>query len=289
MTDGEGLLSIDGEPFHGVDDYRVYIMLNPSAKGGETYDCSVEMKTGNWFEYVVKHDGKPYILSTARLIAIDKPIEEAYYDFLVAWEAAVAQHDPSLEEGILLAIKESLMQVDFRDTSRPEFAEELKAAQNTLKEKLSAIDYGKCAGGMFYVGHSHIDVAWLWPLKETERKVGRTYSTVAALMDEYPDYHFVCSQVPLFIYLKENYPSVYEKIKKYVKEGRFEPIGGTWVENDCNVVSGESFVRQCLYGKRFFRDEFGVDVRVGWLPDVFGDSWAMPQIYKKAGIEYYMT
>jgi alpha-mannosidase len=289
MTDGEGLLNIDGQPFHGVDDNRVYILLTSKAEGGETYPCLVEMKTGNYFEYVVKRDGKPYILSEARLVAIDKRVEDVYYDFMVAWESATAQHDSVLKEGMLLATRESLLQVDFRDKSRPEFVDELQAAAKTLKEKLSSINYGDCAGKIFYAGHSHIDVAWLWPLKETARKVGRSYSTVAALMDEYPDYHFVCSQVPLFLYLKDHFPSVYEKIKKYAKEGRFEPIGGTWVENDCNVVSGESFVRQCLYGKRFFKDEFGVDVRVGWLPDVFGDSWAMPQIYKKSGIEYYMT
>ncbi|MBO4547779.1 MAG: alpha-mannosidase, partial [Abditibacteriota bacterium] len=158
-----------------------------------------------------------------------------------------------------------------------------------LAKGLEAIDFHTALGEAVYTGHSHIDVAWLWPLKESMRKVGRTYSTVTSLMDEYPEYCFNCSQVPLYLYLKEHFPSVYKKVKARVKEGRFEPIGGTWVENDTNLLSGESLVRQCLYGQRFFMKEFGRKVRVGWLPDVFGYSYSLPQIYKKSGIDYFMT
>ncbi len=289
MTGGEGLLSIDGQPFHGVDDNRGYILLNKSCQGGESYDCEIEIKTGNYFEYVVTDANQPYLLSECNLIAIDPDIEAAYYDFKVVHEAAASEKNTVLQEAILLAIKDVLHTVDFRDKSAIVFKEKLQSSRALLWDKLGQIKFGDTNAVNFLVGHSHIDVAWLWPLKETMRKVGRTYSTVTALMDEYPDYHFVCSQVPLFLYLKQYFPSVYEKVKARVAEGRFEPIGGTWVENDCNVVSGESLVRQCLYGQRFFRDEFGADVRVGWLPDVFGYSWAMPQIYKKSGLDYFMT
>lgn len=289
MTGGEGLLTVNGEPFHGVDDYRGYILLVNPCRGGETFDLEVEMKTGGYLEYVAKEPGRSYLLSRARLVGIDSAMEDAYYDFLVAHESAASLQDPLVQEAILLAIRDALAEVDFRDKSSPAFRDSLRAARQVLKEKLDAIDFGRCPGTIFFAGHSHIDVAWLWPLRETMRKVGRTYSTVAALMDEFPEYYFVCSQVPLFLYLKEHFPAVYDRIKARIKEGRFEPIGGTWVEHDTNLLSGEAMVRQCLYGKQFFRQEFGVDVRVGWLPDVFGYTWSLPQIYRRAGIDYFMT
>ncbi|MCE5199642.1 alpha-mannosidase [bacterium] len=289
VTGGEGLLCINGEPYHGVDNNRGYILLTPKADGDETYECEIEIKTGGYWEYLPADQSVPYILSSARLMAIDREMEEAYYDFKVAHESAMVAKSQLLKEAILLAIKDSLYEVDFRDKRSPDFKMQLLRAKKALWEKLSEISFDDCPGTIFLTGHSHIDVAWLWPLKETARKTGRTYSTVAALMDEYPYYHFNCSQVPLFLYLKEHFPSVYERVKARVAEGRFEPIGGTWVEHDTNLISGESMVRQCLYGKKFFQNEFGVDVKVGWLPDVFGDSWALPQVYKKAGIEYFMT
>lgn len=288
-TGGEGLLCVDGDPKHGVDDNRGYMVLANPCRGGESYQCEVEMKTGGYLEYVTSDANKPYLLSAARLVAVDAAMEDAYYDFLVAHESAAAVQDPVIQEAILLAIKSALHGVDFRDKSSPSFRDAVRAARETLRANLDAIQFGRSPGTIFFAGHSHIDVAWLWPLRETMRKVGRTYATVAALMDEFPEYHFVCSQVPLFLYLKEYFPAVYGRIKARIKEGRFEPIGGTWVENDTNVVSGESLVRQCLYGKQFFRQEFGVDVRVGWLPDVFGYTWSLPQIYKQAGLDYFMT
>ncbi|MHB9038757.1 MAG: glycoside hydrolase family 38 N-terminal domain-containing protein, partial [Armatimonadota bacterium] len=216
MTGGEGLLRIDGKAFHGVDDNRGYILLTPSASGGEVYPCEIEIKTGNYFEYVVNDATQPYILSVAKLIAVDKQIEDAYYDFKATWDAVAVQKDPVLQEAILLAMKDALHEVDFRDKTSADFRASLTSACKTLRSKLDAIDFGDCPGKNFCVGHSHIDVAWLWPLKETARKVGRTYSTVTALMDEYPDYHFVCSQVPLFLYLKQYFPEVYERVKQRV-------------------------------------------------------------------------
>ena len=290
VTGGEGLLSVNGEPYHGVDDRRGFVLLRKACSGGETLALDIEMKTGGYLEFVAHDERRPYILSNARLVASDPAIEAAYHDFRVAVECAGAVADPTVAEGILQAVKRALGAVDFRQgQAQPLFKEQIDQARSELREMLTAIGYGRLPGSIFFAGHSHIDVAWLWPLRETMRKVGRTYATVTALMDEFPDYYFVCSQVPLFIYLKEHFPSVYERVKARIAEGRFEPIGGTWVEHDTNVPSGESMVRQCLYGKRFFRDEFGVDVRVGWLPDVFGYTWSLPQIYHRAGLDSFMT
>ncbi|MBP5640269.1 MAG: alpha-mannosidase [Victivallales bacterium] len=139
------------------------------------------------------------------------------------------------------------------------------------------------------IGHAHIDVGWLWPVRESIRKAGRTFSSQLMLMEKYPQYHFGASQAELYKMTKDNYPALYEKIKRRVAEGRWEVQGGMWVEADCNIISGESMVRQILHGKNFFMDEFGVDVRTIWIPDVFGYSAAMPQIMLKSGCDYFLT
>ena len=138
---------------------------------------------------------------------------------------------------------------------------------------------------MACVGHTHIDIAWLWSVRQTREKAQRSFATVLHLMDKYPDYKFTSSQCYLYKAVKEENPELYERIKQRIAEGRWEVEGAMWVEADCNLVSGESLVRQILYGKRFMRDEFGVDSKVLWLPDVFGYSAALPQILKLSGVD----
>jgi alpha-mannosidase len=139
------------------------------------------------------------------------------------------------------------------------------------------------------VGHAHIDTAWLWPMRETRRKCARTFSTALALMDEFPDYVFACSQPAQYAWMKETYPSIYQGIRDKVAAGQWEPVGSMWVEADCNLPSGEALVRQFLYGKRFFMQEFGVDTRELWLPDVFGYPASLPQLIAESGGEYFLT
>ena len=139
------------------------------------------------------------------------------------------------------------------------------------------------------VGHAHIDVGWLWPVRESIRKAARTYANQLANIDDYDDYIFGGSQPQLYHFVKEYYPNLFEKIKCRVKEGRWELQGGMWVEADCNLISGESMIRQFVHGKNFFMDEFGVDVKNLWLPDVFGYSAALPQIIRKSGCNYFLT
>ncbi len=139
------------------------------------------------------------------------------------------------------------------------------------------------------VGHAHIDTAWLWPLREARRKVARSWSTQLALMDEYPDYVFAASQPAQYAWMKESYPDIYRRIKEKVAAGRWEPVGGMWVEADCNLPSGESLVRQLLHGKRFFMSEFGYETKILWLPDVFGYPGSLPQLIAEAGCEFFLT
>ncbi|MBO4633092.1 MAG: alpha-mannosidase [Lentisphaeria bacterium] len=158
-----------------------------------------------------------------------------------------------------------------------------------LAEKVFSKSAASTAMTVTCIGHAHIDVGWLWPVSESIRKAARTFSTQLALMERYPDYIFGASQAELYMAIKENYPVLYERIREKVKAGRWEILGGMWVEADCNLISGESMIRQFLYGKNFFMDEFGCDVRDLWIPDVFGYSASMPQIIRKSGCDYFLT
>jgi alpha-mannosidase len=138
-------------------------------------------------------------------------------------------------------------------------------------------------------GNSHIDAAWLWPWTETVDVVRRTFSTALQLMEEYPQYTFTQSTAQYSEWICEKYPALCNQIAEQVKAGRWELVGGMWVEPDLNMLDGESLVRQLLVGKRYFQEKFGVDVRIGWNPDSFGYTWQLPQIYKKSGVDYFVT
>ena len=139
------------------------------------------------------------------------------------------------------------------------------------------------------IGNSHIDMAWLWPWTETVEVVRNTFGTALDLMNEYPDFKFTASTAQAYTWIEEKYPEMFKQIQQRVKEGRWEVIGGMWVEPDLNMPDGESLVRQILYGKNYFKAKFGVDVKIGWNPDSFGYNWQLPQIYRRSGIDYFVT
>lgn len=139
------------------------------------------------------------------------------------------------------------------------------------------------------VGNSHIDMAWLWPWTETVEVVRNTFQSVLDLMREYPDFKFTMSSARTYEWIEEKYPDMFREIEQRVKEGHWEVIGGMWVEPDLNMPAGESLTRQILIGKRYFQSRFGVDIKIGWNPDSFGYNWQLPQIYKKSGMDYFVT
>jgi alpha-mannosidase len=139
------------------------------------------------------------------------------------------------------------------------------------------------------VGNSHIDMAWLWPWTETVELVRNTFRSALDMMHEYPTFHYSASSARAYEWMEEKYPQIFQEIQQRVKEGRWEIVGGMWVEPDLNMPGGESLTRQILIGKRYFKKKFGVDVKIGWNPDSFGYSWQLPQIYKKSGIDYFVT
>ncbi|MBS3818218.1 alpha-mannosidase [bacterium] len=138
-------------------------------------------------------------------------------------------------------------------------------------------------------GNSHIDLAWLWRWRETVEVSQKTFSTVMDHMEEYPHIVYIQSQAQVYKWMEKYYPQVFQRIQKKVKQGRWEIVGGMWAEPDCNLPDGESFIRQILYGKRYFQKKFGVDVKIGWNPDSFGYNWNIPQFYKKSGIHSFVT
>ncbi len=221
-------------------------------------------------------------VAEADLAVCDSELREIYYDFCVIKDFLLCADKKSARYKRLLG--RAYDAACYVTNS----AFEREPVKRILKAELSR----KCGDSSLRVtgiGHAHIDLAWLWPIRETRRKGARTFSNVINLMDRYPDFVFGASQPQLYKWVKEDYPELFEKIKQKVKENRWECQGGMWVEADTNVSGAEPLVRQFLYGKRFFMEEFGVDVRSLWLPDVFGYSAALPQIMKKSGVDYFVT
>ncbi|MBV8438303.1 MAG: alpha-mannosidase [Silvibacterium sp.] len=169
--------------------------------------------------------------------------------------------------------------------NQQKFDASLRQAQSTLEVLRPMMRQAT----LHLTGNSHIDAAWLWPWTETVDVVKRTFSTALQLMNEYPNYTFTQSAAQYNEWMADKYPEMNEQIKKRIKEGRWEIVGGMWVEPDLNMPDGESTARSLLIGKRWFQHEYGVDVRIGWNPDSFGYNWQLPQIYKKSGVDYFVT
>jgi len=165
------------------------------------------------------------------------------------------------------------------------FDASLKQAQSSLENLKPLLQQAT----LHLTGNSHIDAAWLWPWTETVDVVKRTFGTALQLMNEYPDYTYTQSAAQYNAWIADKYPQMNEEIKRRIKEGRWEIVGGMWVEPDLNMPDGEAQVRSILVGKRWFQKEYGVDVRIGWNPDSFGYTWQLPQIYKRSGIDYFVT
>jgi alpha-mannosidase len=193
--------------------------------------------------------------------------------------------NPAADEATLFkAIGEvDLKALDASDQKK--FDASLQQAQSTLDALRPVLQQAT----VHLTGNSHIDAAWLWPVSESVDAVKRTFGTALQLMNEYPDYTYTQSAAQYNEWMAEKYPEMNEQIKRRIKEGRWEVVGGMWVEPDLNMPDGESTARSILLGKRFYQKEYGVDVRIGWNPDSFGYNWQLPQIYKKSGIDYFVT
>ena len=228
-----------------------------------------------------------YTLARAEIQAVDEVVESYYNDICLVSEAIGNIDDQAVKEKVYAAFDESLHAIDF-DFEDPIVRASFARATKILWDGLNSVKWTS-QGEVIMTGHSHIDVAWLWTTKEVQRKCARTFSNSIELLKRYPDATFVQSQAVLYDMVKKTYPELMPKIKELVDKGQWDIIGNSWVEADTNIASGESLIRQLLYGEEFFRREFGVTSDIYWLPDCFGFSPALPQIIKKCGMKYFVT
>lgn len=255
------------------------VPLTQLAKGGEVVDLWADAGCNDLFG----HYRDSGTLKSAHIALYNEEMYQLYYDFAVLRELMTnLSQEKARYHRIWSALNRAANELAEYTTeeaqrARAILASELAKTGGTPSLKISAI------------GHAHIDLGWLWPIRETIRKGARTFATVVAMMDRYPDYIFGASQPQLYQWIKDSYPQLYKKIQAKVAEGRWETQGAMWVEPDTNISGGEALIRQVIYGKRFFREEFGKDPKMLWLPDVFGYSAALPQILKKAGVDYFLT
>ena len=213
-----------------------------------------------------------------------------YYDILYPFQMLDYLDVESAEYAhILYFLYKAVSKLELYDIGSDEFIDSVSEAREYLKNEFYGDYCRPQVAKSICIGHTHIDCAWQWTLDQTREKVQRSFATVLELMKQYPEYKFMSSQALLYKFLKEEAPELYAEVAERIKEGRWECEGAMWVEADCNLSSGESLIRQVVYGKRFFKDEFGVENRVLWLPDVFGYSAALPQILRKCGVEWFVT
>lgn len=228
-----------------------------------------------------------YDTVSSGILKVNKLCEDYYYRVRTLFDSTEFIYDKVIAKRIYNAVDESIHVLKF-DFTREEFLSSVQPAFDILNKRIAEMpDYHP--GKVIMCGHSHIDVAWLWTVKESERKAVRTFANTLELMDEYPEYKFAQSQAVLYDMVKKNAPDIFERIKEKVKSGQWEVMGNAWVEADTNIASGESLIRQLLYGREFFVREFGVDSDTYWLPDCFGFTWALPQIIKKSGMKNFIT
>lgn len=282
------LVRVNGEIVQALDSNHDSFPLSFSAQPGAQYHLDFEAYAGREVGNRSFEELPAQFLLT--LYCHDRDCEQLYYDLFAAYKAAALYPESDYRririEGYLT---QALNLLDCRDVASPAYLSSVREASRFLQQEF----YGKyCHDDTVIancIGHTHIDVAWMWRLEQTRAKAVRSFATELALMDEYPEHRFMSSQPQLYAYVKQDAPELYEKIRQRVREGRWEVEGAMWLEADCNLPSGESLIRQIVHGKRFMQQEFGVQSHILWLPDVFGYSAALPQILKKTGVDTFVT
>ncbi|MGD6748486.1 alpha-mannosidase [Streptomyces sp. BH106] len=297
----------DGTAVKALNPRNTWLPVAEAAVGGEEFVCYVEaaanplvMHSGPedrtfaitplggrapWLDEEGASNGEPiYRLRRLDLAVFDAEVYDLVHDMEVLDQLMreLPEQSPRRWQ-ILRALSSALDAVDLQDIGGT-----AAAAREILAPALAP---GAAAGEhrISAIGHAHIDTAWLWPLRETVRKVARTVSNVTQLMDEHPEFRFVMSQAQQLAWLKEHRTEVYERAQEKAKTGQFVPTGSLWVEPDTNITGGEALARQFIHGKRFYLDEFGVETEDMWLPDTFGYNAAMPQLMKLAGVRWFLT
>ena len=291
-TNGTALQGITNGSIWDPNFARTRVQILESCKKGEKIELWVEAAANSLFgvftdpdpeeESPKRHGWFDAKVESIKFGKFDKDLWHLYLDVRILLGLIKRLDEKSIRRSRAIRTLNHCINVFSNDRNNVQKAR--KSLEIELNKKSSASDLSVSA-----IGHAHIDTGWLWPVRETVRKCARTFATQLNIIDSYPNYIFGASQPQHYQFMKENYPEIYDRIKTAVQNGNWECQGGMWVEADCNLISGESMVRQFLHGKNFFKDEFDVEVDNLWLPDVFGYSAALPQILKKSGVDFFLT
>lgn len=312
-TGGETTLFVDGRSFgtfraewvHTPHHFIVDNCLAESGEAGRSYDLLLEAYAGHFYPESPlggcatgpvlpgaytdpKVEGERATLSQMTYGVWNEDAYQLYMDLETLRMLGDQVDQESMRaDKIAEALEKATLICDFEQPLEGRIAS-YKAAREALKPAMEATN-GTTMPEFYAIGNAHLDLAWLWPMAETHRKTSRTFAAQLRLIEQYPDYKFLQSQPAAYEMCREHYPELYERIKKAIKGGQWIAEGAMWVEPDTNMTSGESLVRQILHGKRYYKDELGVDSVVLWLPDTFGYSAALPQILKSCGVKYLVT
>lgn len=297
------VFSNEGEPLQGLTGGSVHLRpfvrdlhrIMPTCQGGEEVELLVEAAANELWGVPASDrptsptqapgkstHGSPWTVRAAELVVVDEEMLQLKHDLMVLYGLMM---DLPEDDAQRARIREALVRARAAFVGDPPDAE----GTRRILAPLFAMSASGAEPTSVCVGHAHIDTAWLWPMRETIRKCCRSFVTQLRLLERYPDYVFGASQAPHYLFVKQHYPGLYARIRAAIAEGRWEVQGAMWVESDCNTTGGESLVRQVLYGRRFFREEFGVEVRNAWLPDAFGYPASLPQILRSAGVDFFVT
>ncbi|KAK0524454.1 Glycoside hydrolase, 38 vacuolar alpha mannosidase [Tilletia horrida] len=295
--DGIALQGITGG--HGEDRRVDYPLTKQWRKGRNTF--YIEVSCNGMFGQSVNFDHDPdpdryFKLASADLVVKDPVAWGLMWDFETLQQLVEQMPKDSIVGNKALWAANEIQDV-WRKNDPKTWVQGRKIAEEVLgagwaeqgAKVWEDVKGERSDNALFAIGHTHIDTAWLWPFTATQQKVARSWSTQLSLMERFEEHRFTASTAQQYFWLEQLYPELFKRVQASVKDGKFFPIGGTWVECDANMPSGEGFVRQFLYGQRFFETRFGKRCNIFWLPDTFGYNAQIPQIARNAGADYFFT
>lgn len=279
-TDPQCLAYLDGQIAQAIDGNHTELVIARDAVPGNVHLVQV-----NAFTF----DERPMVGFETEMFLRHSRVEALFHDLATTFDVAVCLPQTDVRRhAVLERVERALYALDRREGQWPAFIASLPGAE-TIASEIYALATDEIRPSITAFGHTHLDVAWLWRVKHVRDKAARSFATALNLMDEFPDFVFMYNQAVLFDFLKQDYPDLWERVREKVRSGQFEIEGAMWVEADANISSGEALVRQIMRGRQFHMDAFGIAPKCVWLPDTFGYSAALPQIFAKAGVDYFVT
>ncbi|MBE6828279.1 MAG: alpha-mannosidase [Ruminococcaceae bacterium] len=289
-TSAEMIVRCNGFYLGGIDPNRERIAVTPYI-----HDSKLHFEIEAYNRSKPDDERNPEVLATrgcrqifegAYLKTLNNTVQSLVYDIELLLDIAKSDlFNEGFRELVNKELNNALNLIDF-DAFRTEDA---AAAAEYINKKIFQNKTYRGNGNVALIAHSHLDIAYYWRRIHSVQKNLRTVLIQLRLMDKYPDFRYTHTQAFTYETLEKYYPEVFEELKEKIASGRFEPVGAMYIESDCNIPSAESLIRQCLYGQSYFRDKFGLTVNSCWLPDVFGNSWILPQILKKSGVDYFVS